>query len=56
MKLTPPTKRVFWIATVVAILGLLEYIIDLPVVGGHEFWLTFVAFALLWLGNTMKGF
>lgn len=56
MKLNPPTKIVFWLSTVVAVLGILGKFIGLPIVTGNEFWFVVVGFVLLWLGNTMKGF
>ena len=56
MKLSPPTQIVFWLATVLAVLGILGQFIGLPIVTGNEFWFVAVGFVLLWLGNTMKGF
>jgi hypothetical protein len=56
MKLTPPTKNVFWIATVVAALGLVAKFVSIPFVSANAFWFVFVGFVLLWLGNTVKGF
>ena len=56
MKLTPPTKIVFWIATVLGALGILDHFMALPIVDGNEFWLLAAGFVLLWLGNTLKGF
>ena len=54
MRLTPPTKNVFWISVVVAVLGLVFYFV--PAVAGYAFWVVVVAYVLLALGNTMKGF
>jgi len=56
MKLTPPTKNVFWIATVVAALGLVAKFVSIPFVSANAFWFVVVGFVLLWLGNTVKGF
>jgi len=56
MKLSPPTKIVFWIATVLAALGFIGNFVALPVVSGLSFWFVVVGFVLLWLGNAMKGF
>ena len=56
MKLSTPTKVVFWLSTVLAVLGILGQFIALPLVGGFEFWLVAAGFVLLWLGNTLKGF
>ena len=56
MKLTPPTKNVFWIATVLAALGLVASFVAIPFVSTYAFWFVVVGFVLLWLGNAMKGF
>ena len=56
MKLTPPTKIVFWLATILAVLGIIGNFVALPLIGGYEFWLLAAGFVLLWLGNTLKGF
>jgi fatty acid desaturase len=56
MKLTPPTKKVFWVATVLAAVGLVSSFVAIPFVSAYAFWFVVVGFVLLWLGNTMKGF
>jgi len=56
MRLTPPTKTVFWIATVLAVVALLGNFVAIPFVSANAFWVAFVGFVLLWLGNSMKGF
>ena len=56
MKLTPPTKNVFWIATVLAAVGLVASFVTIPFVSAYAFWFVVVGFVLLWLGNAMKGF
>jgi hypothetical protein len=56
MKLTPPKKIVFWVATVLAALGLLASFVAIPFVSANAFWFVVVGFVLLWLGNTVKGF
>ena len=57
-RLNPPKKTTFWIAVVVAALGVVAF---LPFVGALTFtWLSpllfFVAFLLLLLGLLVKGF
>ena len=56
MKLTPPTKNVFWISVVVAVVGLIAQIGVIGFLAPFAFWLMLVAFVLLALGNAMKGF
>ena len=56
MRLTPPTKNVFWISVVVAAVALVSTFVTIPFVSAYAFWLLVIAFVLLVLGNTMKGF
>lgn len=55
MKLTPPTQLVFWIAVVLGLLGLLAEIGSLSVLPISAFYLVFIGFVLLVLGNMVKG-
>ncbi|MCJ7518800.1 MAG: hypothetical protein MUO42_03920 [Anaerolineaceae bacterium] len=55
MKLSAPKETTFWIATVLAVLGVLSTVIDIPVVSGNAFWFVVVGFIVLWLGNFSKG-
>ena len=55
MKLTPPTKNVFYISVVLAVLGLLGTFVTIPFVSAYAFWFVLVAYVVLFLGNTMKG-
>ena len=56
MKLTPPTKNVFWISVVVAVVGLIAKFGLFAFLTPFAFWLVLVAFVLLVLGNAMTGF
>ncbi len=56
MRLTPPKKNVFWIATVLAALGFVGNFVSIPFVSAYAFWFVVVGFVLLWLGNAVKGF
>jgi hypothetical protein len=56
MRLTPPTKNVFWISVVIAVVGLVAKLGVIGFLAPYAFWLVVVAFVLLVLGNTMKGF
>lgn len=56
MKLNAPKKIVWMIALILGILGILGYLIPIPVVTGLAFWLVTVGFVLLVLGTTLKGF
>ena len=56
MKLSAPKNTTFWIATVLAVLGILGSCVDLPVVSEYAFWFVVVGFVVLWLGNYLKDF
>lgn len=47
MKLSAPKSITFYIAAALAVLGLLGYIIQLPVLTGLAFWLVLVGFIVL---------
>jgi hypothetical protein len=56
MKLTPPTKLVFQISTVLSALGLIGSFVSIPFVSANAFWFVVVGNILLWLSVTLKGF
>jgi hypothetical protein len=56
MKLTPPTKNVFWISIAVAIVGLIASFGVIGFLTPFAFWLVLVAYVLLALGVALKGF
>jgi hypothetical protein len=56
MRLSPPTKNVFWISVVVGAVGLIAKFGFIAFLTPFAFWLVLIAFVLLVLGNTMKGF
>jgi uncharacterized membrane protein len=57
MKLTPPTRVVFVIATILAALAIISvYFSRMPIVGGNEFLALAIAFILLWLGVVLRDF
>ena len=55
MNLSPPTKNVFYVSVVLAIVGILGNFVSIPFVSGNAFWFIVVAYGVLFLGNTMKG-
>jgi len=56
MRLTPPTKNVFWISIVLAALGLIGTFVAIPFVSAYAFWFVLFGYVLLFLGNAVKGF
>ena len=54
LKLSAPTVVTFWIAVILAILGLLAFLGTISALTGYAFWLVAAGFVLLALGNLMK--
>lgn len=55
MKLSPPKKITFWVAVVLAVLGLISQLF-IAALTPYAFWFMLVAFVLLLLGNLITGF
>ncbi|MCI0476252.1 MAG: hypothetical protein L0Y55_08395 [Anaerolineales bacterium] len=56
MKLSAPKQVTFWVAVVVAVLGLIaNFVPSLPVLGGLGFWLLLLGFVILVVGNVLEG-
>ena len=55
MKLSPPKVVTFWIAVILAALGVLASQGIVPGLSGYAFWLVVVGFILLALANLVKG-
>jgi uncharacterized membrane protein HdeD (DUF308 family) len=53
MKLSTPKNITFWIAVILAVLGVIFFFI--PAVASYAFWLLLVGFVLLALGNLLNG-
>ncbi len=57
MKLSAPKKTTFWVATALAVLGLLGHLVDsLSFVSAYAIWFVLVGFIVLWCGNYFKDF
>lgn len=55
MKLSAPQKGTWWIALIVGVLGIVSYLVTVPVLSGFAFWLVAAAFVLLILATYLKG-
>jgi hypothetical protein len=56
MRLNAPTKIVFIISVVLAVMALLPMVgVAVPVVGGNTIWFALSAYAVLAAGNLFKG-
>ena len=56
MRLNPPTKVVFYLSAIVAVVGMIASFVSIPVLSGVAIWVVFIGYVLLFLGNTVKGF
>jgi hypothetical protein len=54
MKLSAPKQITFWIAMVIAILGVVLKLVSIPALSGYPGWLLLIAFVVLALGNLTK--
>jgi len=55
MKLTPPTKNMFYLSVILGVLALVGTFVAIPFVSANAFWVLFVGFALLVLSLLVKG-
>lgn len=55
MKLSAPKNVTFWIGVVVGLLGLLSQLAIFTLLPVPAFWLLFIGFVILVLGNIVKG-
>jgi hypothetical protein len=56
MRLSPPKQNTFWVATILAALGIISKFVPIPFVSENMFWFVVVGFVVLWLGNYLKDF
>jgi hypothetical protein len=55
MNISAPKQLTFWIAVIVAALGVLASLLTIPVLSGFAFWLVVIGFIILAAGNLMEG-
>jgi len=55
LKLSAPKEVTFWIAVILAVLGVLANQGIIGGLAGYSFWLVVIGFIVLALGNLMKG-
>jgi hypothetical protein len=55
LKLKKPKTVTFWIAVIVAVIGIIAELVKIPVLSGFAFWLVVIAFVILLLGNLIDG-
>lgn len=55
MRLSPPKQITFWIAVIVALLGIIASFVTIPVLSGFSFWLVVIGFVILAAANLVDG-
>lgn len=55
MNLSAPTKPIFLISLVLAILAVIGVFAPIPFVSGNGFWVAIIAYVVLLAGNIAKG-
>lgn len=55
MKLSPPKQVTFWIAVIVALVGLVAGIVSIPGISPFALWIVVLGFVILALGNLLEG-
>ena len=55
MQLSAPKQITFWIAVVIAVLGVIASLVPIPVLSGFALWLVVIAFVVLAAGNLVEG-
>ena len=56
MRIKRPSKNVFVVSLIFALVSLLAHIGSIPVLSSMSFWLVLFGYILLFLGVTVKGF
>ncbi len=55
MNISAPKQITFWIAVVVAVVGVIAGLVTIPVLSGFAFWLVVIGFIILAAGNLIEG-
>ena len=54
MKLSAPKIITWWIALIIGVVGILAYLVTIPVLSGFAVWLVVIAFVILILATLLK--
>ena len=55
MALSAPKQVTFWVAVVVAVIGLIAALVTIPVLSGFALWILVLGFVILAAGNLLEG-
>jgi len=54
MNLSAPKRITWWVAVIVGAVGILAYLVTIPVLSGFAFWLLAIGFVLLVVATAVK--
>ncbi|MBI5031477.1 MAG: hypothetical protein HZB51_13190 [Chloroflexi bacterium] len=55
MQLSAPKQITFWIAVVVAVIGIIASLVTVPFISGFALWIVVLGFVILAAGNALEG-
>lgn len=55
MKLSAPKQVTFWVAVIVAVIGVIASFVTIPGLSGFAFWIVVLGFVILAVANLMEG-
>ncbi len=55
MELSAPKQITWWVAVIIGVVGILAYLVTIPVLSGFAFWLLAIGFVILALATAVKG-
>ena len=56
MTLSAPTKMIWLVSLILAVLGFLGTLVSIPIASVYAFWFVLIGYVLLFLGTILKGF
>lgn len=56
MKLTTPSRNVFWLSVIVIGLGVLGVFVEIPFISDNPYWFMVGGYGILFLGVLLEGF
>ncbi len=55
LNLSAPKQITWWVALILAVLGVIGYFVSIPFLSAADFWLVLLGFVLLLLGTLLEG-
>ncbi len=55
MQLSAPKQATFWVAVIIAVIGVIASLVTIPGLSGLAFWLVVIGFIILAAANMLEG-